>query len=55
MRCNRMTLTVKHYSNSGGACSNRDKKGKEERVASAEYLLSEGMHAGSTHGQIWPL
>jgi len=31
MRCNRMTLTVKHYSNSGGACSNRDKKGKEEQ------------------------
>jgi len=23
-------LNVKHYDNSGGACSNRDKKGKEE-------------------------
>merc|ERR1719379_2935914 len=31
MRCNRLTLNVKHYSNSGGACSNRDKKGAEER------------------------
>jgi len=30
MRCNRMTLNVKHYSNSGGACSNRDSKGGEE-------------------------
>eukprot|EP00913_Durusdinium_trenchii_P020304 g19075.t1 len=30
MRCQRMTLRVKHYSNSGGACSNRDKKGKED-------------------------
>ena len=31
MRCNRMTLTVKHYDNGGGACSNRDKKGQEEK------------------------
>eukprot|EP00440_Ansanella_granifera_P005659 gb/GFBE01006144.1/.p1 GENE.gb/GFBE01006144.1/~~gb/GFBE01006144.1/.p1 ORF type:complete len:604 (+),score=156.38 gb/GFBE01006144.1/:1-1812(+) len=31
MRCNRMTLQVKHYSNSGGACTNRDKKGEQER------------------------
>lgn len=31
MRCNRMTLSVKHYSNSGGAVSTRDKKGEEER------------------------
>mmetsp|Transcript_103117 Transcript_103117/g.210261 ORF Transcript_103117/g.210261 Transcript_103117/m.210261 type:complete len:586 (+) Transcript_103117:74-1831(+) len=31
MRCNRMTLSVKHYSNSGGAVSNRDDKGIEER------------------------
>lgn len=31
MRCNRMTLNVKHYANSGGACSNRDSKGLEER------------------------
>jgi hypothetical protein len=30
MRCNRMTLNVKHYDNGGGACSNRDKKGREE-------------------------
>lgn len=30
MRCNRMTLNVKHYKNVGGACSNRDKKGREE-------------------------
>jgi len=30
MRCNRMTLNVKHYDNGGGACSNRDKKGLEE-------------------------
>eukprot|EP00434_Breviolum_minutum_P023932 symbB.v1.2.021119.t1/scaffold1808.1/size103924/11 len=32
MRCNRMTLTVKHYSNSGGAVDNRDKKGKQEQA-----------------------
>lgn len=31
MRCNRMTLNVKHYDNAGGACSNRDKKGLEEK------------------------
>jgi hypothetical protein len=31
MRCNNMTLNVKHYSNHGGACSNRDKKGEEEK------------------------
>lgn len=31
MRCQRMTLMVKHYSNSGGACSMRDKKGQEEQ------------------------
>merc|ERR1712117_883382 len=31
MRCNRMTLNVKHYDNGGGACTNRDKKGFEER------------------------
>lgn len=31
MRFNRMTLNVKHYANSGGACTNRDKKGEEER------------------------
>jgi len=31
MRCNRMTLAVKHYDNGGGACSNRDKKGLEEQ------------------------
>merc|ERR1712232_339546 len=31
MRCNRMTLNVKHYDNGGGACSNRDKKGREEK------------------------
>lgn len=31
MRCDRMTLNVKHYSNSGGACSNRDGKGAAER------------------------
>lgn len=31
VRCNRMTLTVKHYSNSGGAVATRDKKGVEER------------------------
>lgn len=31
LRCNRMTLNVKHYSNSGGACSNRDGKGAEEK------------------------
>jgi len=31
MRCNRMTLNVKHYSNSGGAVATRDKKGEEER------------------------
>jgi len=31
LRCNRLTLTVKHYSNSGGAVTNRDAKGMEER------------------------
>lgn len=31
MRCNRMTLNVKHYANSGGACTNRDSKGEEEQ------------------------
>merc|ERR1739838_986240 len=31
MRCQRMTLNVKHYDNAGGACSNRDKKGQEEK------------------------
>eukprot|EP00441_Pelagodinium_beii_P018005 CAMPEP_0197655014 /NCGR_PEP_ID=MMETSP1338-20131121/39196_1 /TAXON_ID=43686 ORGANISM="Pelagodinium beii, Strain RCC1491" /NCGR_SAMPLE_ID=MMETSP1338 /ASSEMBLY_ACC=CAM_ASM_000754 /LENGTH=584 /DNA_ID=CAMNT_0043230575 /DNA_START=57 /DNA_END=1811 /DNA_ORIENTATION=+ len=31
MRCNRMTLNVKHYSNSGGAVTNRDSKGVEEK------------------------
>merc|ERR1712151_1282797 len=31
MRCNRMTLRVKHYSNSGGAVATRDKKGVQER------------------------
>eukprot|EP00419_Tripos_fusus_P010361 CAMPEP_0172660776 /NCGR_PEP_ID=MMETSP1074-20121228/4253_1 /TAXON_ID=2916 /ORGANISM="Ceratium fusus, Strain PA161109" /LENGTH=711 /DNA_ID=CAMNT_0013476425 /DNA_START=58 /DNA_END=2193 /DNA_ORIENTATION=+ len=31
MRINRMTVTAKHYSNEGGACSNRDAKGVEER------------------------
>eukprot|EP00435_Cladocopium_sp_Y103_P073434 s40_g43.t1 len=31
LRCNRMTLRVKHYDNSGGACTNRDGKGKEEQ------------------------
>merc|ERR1712070_450983 len=31
MRCNRMTLSVKHYANAGGACSNRDQKGQEEQ------------------------
>jgi len=31
MRCQHMTLNVKHYSNSGGAVSARDDKGKEER------------------------
>lgn len=31
LRCQRMTLSVKHYSNAGGACSNRDKKGVEEQ------------------------
>jgi len=30
MRCARMTLTVKHYANVGGACTNRDAKGAEE-------------------------
>eukprot|EP00931_Biecheleriopsis_adriatica_P119373 TRINITY_DN94601_c0_g1_i1.p1 TRINITY_DN94601_c0_g1~~TRINITY_DN94601_c0_g1_i1.p1 ORF type:complete len:608 (-),score=165.05 TRINITY_DN94601_c0_g1_i1:51-1874(-) len=31
MRCNRMTLNVKHYSNGGGAVTNRDNKGVEEK------------------------
>merc|ERR1711953_141084 len=32
MRCQRMTLSVKHYSNAGGAVDERDKKGKKERM-----------------------
>jgi len=32
LRCNRMTLSVKHYSNTGGAVDERDKKGKKERM-----------------------
>merc|ERR1712048_583260 len=32
MRCQRMTLAVKHYSNSGGAVDERDKKGEKERM-----------------------
>merc|ERR1711971_21200 len=31
MRFNRMTISAKHYSNEGGACSNRDGNGVEER------------------------
>jgi hypothetical protein len=31
MRCNRMTLNVKHYDNGGGAVTNRDSKGQEEQ------------------------
>merc|ERR1712232_1441722 len=31
MRFNRMTIAAKHYSNEGGACSNRDAKGVQER------------------------
>lgn len=31
LRCNRMTLTVKHYSNCGGAVATRDSKGVEEQ------------------------
>eukprot|EP00929_Paragymnodinium_shiwhaense_P093220 TRINITY_DN53361_c0_g1_i1.p1 TRINITY_DN53361_c0_g1~~TRINITY_DN53361_c0_g1_i1.p1 ORF type:complete len:488 (+),score=151.55 TRINITY_DN53361_c0_g1_i1:72-1535(+) len=31
MRFNRMTISAKHYTNTGGACSNRDKKGIKER------------------------
>eukprot|EP00747_Dinoflagellata_sp_TGD_P162155 gnl/TRDRNA2_/TRDRNA2_179453_c0_seq1.p1 gnl/TRDRNA2_/TRDRNA2_179453_c0~~gnl/TRDRNA2_/TRDRNA2_179453_c0_seq1.p1 ORF type:complete len:617 (+),score=162.25 gnl/TRDRNA2_/TRDRNA2_179453_c0_seq1:63-1913(+) len=31
MRCERMTLNVKHYSNKGGAVAVRDNKGKEEQ------------------------
>lgn len=31
LRCQRMTLNVKHYANGGGACSNRDSKGEEEK------------------------
>lgn len=31
LRCSHLTLSVKHYSNSGGACANRDSKGAQER------------------------
>lgn len=31
MRCQRLTLSVKHYSNAGGAVDERDKKGKKEQ------------------------
>mmetsp|Transcript_99786 Transcript_99786/g.182979 ORF Transcript_99786/g.182979 Transcript_99786/m.182979 type:complete len:555 (+) Transcript_99786:85-1749(+) len=30
LRCNRMTIQAKHQTNAGGACSIRDKKGREE-------------------------
>merc|ERR1712226_487585 len=32
MRLQRMTLSVKHYSNTGGAVDERDKKGEKERM-----------------------
>jgi len=32
LRCQRMTLVVKHYSNAGGAVDERDKKGQKERM-----------------------
>merc|ERR1712050_331543 len=32
LRCQRMTLNVKHYSNAGGAVDERDKKGQKERM-----------------------
>jgi hypothetical protein len=32
MRCQRMTLSVKHYTNEGGAVSERDKKGRKEKL-----------------------
>jgi len=31
LRCNRMTVSAKHETNAGGACSIRDSKGEEER------------------------
>lgn len=31
LRCSHLTLSVKHYSNVGGACANRDAKGTEEQ------------------------
>merc|ERR1712032_730988 len=30
LRCNRLTFEAKHYANSGGACTVRDAKGREE-------------------------
>merc|ERR1712039_855223 len=32
LRCQRMTLSVKHYSNAGGAVDERDGKGEKERM-----------------------
>jgi len=33
MRCNRMTLSVKHYANAGGAVTNRDGKEEQRNIA----------------------
>lgn len=33
MRCNRMTILAKHYSNSGGAVSNRDSKEEKRNIS----------------------
>merc|ERR1712118_94038 len=38
MRCERMTLNVKHYSNKGCAVAVRDNKGKEEQKNIATLL-----------------
>eukprot|EP00927_Polykrikos_kofoidii_P033352 TRINITY_DN28205_c0_g1_i2.p1 TRINITY_DN28205_c0_g1~~TRINITY_DN28205_c0_g1_i2.p1 ORF type:complete len:468 (-),score=78.92 TRINITY_DN28205_c0_g1_i2:319-1722(-) len=48
LRCNRMTLHAKHYSNSGGACENRDTKGSEERKNIA-ILNQKWPHAFRPH------
>lgn len=49
-RCNRMTVDVKHYSNSGGACSLRDAKGIEER-RNIDLILKKWPQAIRLHGR----
>merc|ERR1711871_1832859 len=48
LRCNRMCVHAKHYSNSGGACTNRDAKGEAER-RNIEILMRKWPRAFHAH------